>query len=713
MELLEIKTDLPLVFARGKIEVGIRTFGVNGLRIVATCGSSDDATEFEEQLPWLLSALSVSPYDDLHVALTKARSTFQKSRSSSDYEFQQFTINIEHDRLQPTDTACWLPLFSGAVLSHSPLPNPDRGNETGLEIAIDLLAGLSGVQHAVVFHDGVVMKGLSQMFIPIRKTEDRIQWHAVSSSDPEIPLTYREGLSNCGPRALLEEVSLDDMRTCRHFVGWCSVALSRLGSDTMTYENIHYSRATDKESSTKCSKASLGFQQFGTAALDFEFGVTEGKCHFKRDGPYRNIVNWAEKTLVVLYDAAERRGWLVPASEAMLHIIQCRHRSDPFEVDGKRIMLDTNVAVGSSAKEVLLKNMSIQLSDDDHHTFKTEIANVWSLLDFLIAENVASEQKSSGITIQSPWTDIIYGFEFNAVVEQHSPFRQKQTKLLDTNGGWARLSQDIDALVLFANGFEDIIVPEIEQGKNDDLCRSWRYVPKEKDYLAVSTSSMKQLYERAGCPLDRKFLTSSGSRLQWHQGCSLLFGPCAEPTRTRCRCNRLQRILPKSTTTTIIPPEHIVDKGAVIFGRFKSNTIDERRILRVAAANVSGLYSQENSHLPAVSQANPENEPFYNRRAMSQVSAAPTVERAPEPLLQVEIARTKNNIIVPVTRSSEHRQHLREAHLLDPEEDGDEITGVHSSEGHRKSRSAELQHERHISRLPRDYRRVEHIADHK
>ncbi|KAK7184313.1 hypothetical protein PSPO01_09690 [Paraphaeosphaeria sporulosa] len=654
----------------------------------STRGGTAFSVDIAQQLGWLGSALGISPFGD-QVAYAKPKVTINPIR-----EFPDIVIQFEHSIIHATENACWLPLFPGAVIAAG-FPIPNRANETGLEIALELLAGISGVHHAVEIQGGVVMKGFSHIFIPIRKRGDRIQWHAIFSTDPNTPITYHEGLSQCGSRALLEEVSLDDLKTCRSIVGWCSVAQSRLGSDLTNYENIYYSAATDKTTSTKCSKASLGFQQFGMAALDFEFGVTEGKCHFKRDGPYRNIVTWAERTPIVLYDTADRRGWLVPASEVLLHIIQCKHRQGFFEVDGKRIALDTNIAVDSTAKDVLLKNRSIKLSDEEKHTFESEIASIWSLLEFLIAENVADEQRSSGHDFKPPWGDILQGFEFNAVVEQHSPFRKKEAKLFDTNGGWPRLSRDIDALVLLANGFEEIIVPAVERS-NDRLCRIWQHAPKGKDFLAAGTPILQRLYETAGCPLDRKYLTTSGSKLQWHQGTSMLFDPCAEPTRAQCSCNRLQQILTRSAMTRTIPPEHFKDQGAVIFGHDGSFLADRLRKPRAPAAKISGIYSLENVPLPPIVTQRDSDDASSSDGEMSEDNGSTTrTDHTPCSLSSGTTVSTQDMTLTPLTSSSRKRQRLPEPcdfNTSDGHEGHDDNEEVGLDIEHKRFKNADPQH---------------------
>ncbi|KAF2794843.1 hypothetical protein K505DRAFT_241282, partial [Melanomma pulvis-pyrius CBS 109.77] len=526
------------------------------------------------------SALRTSPFGD---QLAYARPSFHVTTS-----FQSdFAITFEQIPVHATEKACWLPLFCGAVIAYG-FPITERADEMGLEIRLELLAGIAGVRHAAEYEGGVVMKGFSHMFVPVRRKGNRVQWHAVSSQDPDTRLSYRDALDQCEARAPLEEVSLEDLQFCRAIVGWCSVATSRLGSDSMDYENIDYSGAKDADPGIRCAGGSLGFQQFGVAALDFRFGAKDGRCHFQRSGPYQRVVSAAEKTSIVMYDTGEQRAWLVPASNVMLHMFQHRHYLEPFEIDGQRIKINTNVPVESSAKQILLRMESLRLSETAEYTFKDVILNIWSLLEFLIDQNVARDRNASGSSIQGTLREFLSGFEFKAVVEERSPFRQKQTILGKTNGGWLQLVRDIDALVLLADGFGDIILPA-DQG-NTGLCRLWQRVPMGQDYLATSTKKLKELYDVAGCRVNRKYLTST--QLQWHQGNSILFDICEDPNV--CRCNRLQRIVLKSAIGSIIQPGHIIDQGAVIFGQYGSMIQDLMSKPRIQTAKDSGIYSQPN-----------------------------------------------------------------------------------------------------------------------
>lgn len=151
------------------------------------------------------------------------------------------------------------------------------------------------------------------------------------------------------------------------------------------------------------------------------------------------------------------------------------------------------------------------------------------------------------------------------IVEERSPLRLKETLIKKTCGGWIDLATDINAIVLFANGFEDVIKPAKWSLKG--LCHMWRAMPKEKDYLAANVSSINKLFEQSGSRVSNKYLTST--HLQWHRG-TVLFEKCrASSDSFSCACDRLQQILPESRLTfgIVVPPGKLEERGAVVFGQ--------------------------------------------------------------------------------------------------------------------------------------------------
>ncbi|OCL10163.1 hypothetical protein AOQ84DRAFT_402495 [Glonium stellatum] len=512
------------------------------------------------------------------------------------------------------------------------------------------MAGIAGVQHAVEYEGGIVMKGFSSMFVPIKRNGDFVQWHLIASPDYETRLSYRDVLDRCPNRASIKQVDLNCLHTTRAIVGWCREASSLLGSDMANYENIDYSGARDADAPLKFAGGTLGFQQFGIGQFDFTLGPKDGKCHFQRSGPYERIISAAEKAPIVLYDTAEKRSWLEPTSNVILHVAHHRNSLEPFEVDDKRIKFPVTRPTGPSAKEILLKNASVDLSGSEKYTFKDMVLNIWSILEYLIDQNVQRD-RTPGVTVNGTLRDIIQGYEFKAVVEERSPFRRKQELIGKTSGGWPTLVRDIAALVLFANGYGDVIRPV--ENTAESLCNLWKSVPKGKDYLTTSVKVLKDLYDVAGCRLNRTYLTST--QLRWHKGNSSLFEPCKTPGVYRCQCVRLQEIIPKSAIGNIIPPGLLFNDGAVIFGRSGSALRDLISIPHAQGTN--SLYSQPNVCLTPVTAYEDRDPTPSSTCSESEPSTQSGSDATGSASLSFTLYTSQGNATIDVTNSKNDSDH--------------------------------------------------------
>ncbi|KAI8941540.1 hypothetical protein NX059_002756 [Plenodomus lindquistii] len=566
--------------------------------------------EMAQAFAWLGCTLRMSSTG----GLAYSHSSIALSSANTEEPYgQSYDLTFHESEIHGTEDICWLQMFSGAVIAPG-FPAAARGKEVGLELPLQLLAELGGVRHAVVYEGGVVLKGFSHMFVPILKEENRIQWHAISSKDSEVRLTYADGLAQCLSRALVDEVSLEDAQKCRAFLGWCSRVEVRLGSDAANYENIDYSTAGYAGSSVLCTGATLGLQNWGVGTLDFKLGAKAGPSHRHRTGTYRKIVSCADQTPILLYDTGGhvqgsytsaipdtggRRAWLVSSSALMLHMFQHSHSNDPFKVSSVQVNIDTNISATRTAKDILLEHETTQVLDGTDGLFKDTIMDIWSRLEFLLDQKIAKDQNrdSQGGSVEITHREYLTGYEYNAVVEDKSPYRLKEVKLVKNNGGWLPLVNDIDALVLFANDFGDVYLP-----KEDDkpkLCHKWHQLPTGLDYMATTAKILLDLYTYAGSRLKRDYLTST--KLQWHQGRSLLFGYCDHP-RT-CHCSRLQQIYPRDHLGSTVPPNKIQSAGAVIFGKSEMISWQGRRTEpQIDSLTKHSIYSIPNLPLPTVEQ---------------------------------------------------------------------------------------------------------------
>ncbi|KAI0909693.1 hypothetical protein F4823DRAFT_414976 [Ustulina deusta] len=541
---------------------------------VLVLGERKTIIDVAQQISWVSAALGLSPFEQ-KVAYCNTSLVYVPD----DTGVQRFKIERVFALPQSIEESCWLSLFSNAALVRG-FPIPVRGGESGLEISIDLMAAIAGIRHAVEYNGGVVMKGFSSMLIPARRDRetDTVQWHLVSSHE-ETRLSYEDGIARCSDRALLEELDLQLLQTTRAILGWCSTVETVLGREDINYENIDYSTAPDVTKPIKIQHVAVGFQQFGMGQMEFTLGPKDGTCHFQRQGPYRRIIDAAEITPIVLFDTGERRGWLVPASGVLLHIARHRNWLDQYISKEKG-----SFKQGTSFREELLQNESMVLFDDESYKFKDMITEIWSILEFLLDQRI-SASNGPGLVVKSPFQDTLQGYEFKAVVESRSPLKAKQCVVEKTSGGWPLLVGDIDALVLFASGFEDLIRPA--QG-NYGLCHKWKTVPKGKDYLATTVKMLKNLYDVAGCRLSKQYLTSS--RLQWHRGDSALFEACHNTNSWQCKCSRLQQIVSRRLLNEVVPPGPLEDEGGIIFGRL-GTLLAERQRPAFSAPRETGIYS--------------------------------------------------------------------------------------------------------------------------
>ncbi|KAH6982254.1 hypothetical protein BKA56DRAFT_368051 [Ilyonectria sp. MPI-CAGE-AT-0026] len=542
-----------------------------------------------QQLCWLTATFSTSPPSE--GAITYCMPIIKPIRGSAPAE-PIFRLDTSFTKLVADEkNSCWLSLFSNAVIAYG-FPIPERENGMGLEMSVDLMAAIVGARHAVTFDGGVVIKGFSSMFVPVMRTRDGIQWHYVANSDPEVQLSDDEGVKQCSNRALLPDVHFASLATVRCFIGWNSLVEIRLGDGATDFDNIEFSDATEVKATLQIPSASVGFQQFGLAQIDVTFGKRDGKCHFQRSSSYRRIVAAAERMFIALFDTGERRGYLVAASGLLLHILHHRVSSGLGGVPASKV----NIASAESFTETLLKNAKLRLSSEgDEPLFLDDVVSeIWSILELLQAQSISAE-KNSKLEIHATWQERLLGYEYKAVVEDWSPMPLKELEILKTCGGWPRLVRDVNALVLLANGFGDLIRP-INQSS---LCHEWKTLPQNMDYIAVPGKVLLGLYSLAGCRQTKKRLTATN--LQLHGGGASLFQPCPTPKDRQCLCDRLHQVVSSSSFGQICVTELIEGDGAVVIGKSGSLL---KRFMKRSTPKITGIRSHTNAAFDSETSAN-------------------------------------------------------------------------------------------------------------
>lgn len=526
-------------------------------------GIPDIVVGIVQQLAWMGAALRTSADGQVQYCEPKLE---QVSNASSGKP-AAFRIIFKMSSLSEEDHSCWLPLFANPVIARG-FPIPERKNgEQGIELPLEIMAALGGARHAMDFEGGLVLKGYSTFFIPIERYQDSVQWHLICATG-ENRVSFAEVSTQCPDRALFEDLRHDELGTMRTFLGVWKVAETHLATHDADYD-VDWSKAEEAGSSFRLTGGTLGFSKVVSAQMNFVLGAKDGPYHHSQQGPFQKIIDHVEKLPVVLYDQMDRRAWLVSALAVILHMIQLRHHIKPFVVDGNIVQispLDPSMQ-RYAAREAVAMNKSKKLFDCETHNendycFRDAILDYSSILDGLMGREVI-KQATPGKEVHTTLQDTLYGWEFRDVTDEESLFKQKAQVLKKTAGQWNDLVKGVGAVVLFASGFGDIIRPTSESA---GLCRKWRRLPKDHDYLAVYIRMLEIFYKKAGHRRDHQYLTSA--KHQWHRG-SMLFEHCAESDSDCCNCDRLQQVYHDSYKVLghWRPPGILEANGCVVFGQ--------------------------------------------------------------------------------------------------------------------------------------------------
>ncbi|ORY08573.1 hypothetical protein BCR34DRAFT_616308, partial [Clohesyomyces aquaticus] len=442
---------------------------------------------FAQQICWMQAALSESLQSG---KVTYARSFLVPLPEQEGFlaGLEEFAFHIHTEQLNApeADTSCWLPLLQTLTIANG-YPIADRNDGEGLEIDLGVVAGAIGAYHVVQYKGTLILKGYSKAIVPTKRIGNFVQWHFVHSEHNGARLSYSEVLRKVDATLRCSELDLQDLPDIRTFLGWCSSSVTTLACKEGNYQEIGYSQARDAALRPALKGLTLGFQQIACAGLDIVFpGPT--KFHTTRAGKFKEVLNFARITPVVLYDVDSKRAWLVPASDLIHHMAIHRLMEQTDDSSIAQAMKDclTAQSTRSSSPEKSVEDLT------EH--FEHTALNVWSLLEFLLDQSSLVE--SRGIPLRGSTRSVLHGYEYKAVIQQRSPFHLKQAHIMSSNGGWLQLIKDIDALVLFGHNFGELLRPS--RGGKDRLCERWWNLPHDKDYLATSVGMLFDIFDCAG-----------------------------------------------------------------------------------------------------------------------------------------------------------------------------------------------------------------------
>ena len=540
--------------------------------IIGVLGPLEWQIEVTEILAWLTAAVRSSTPPSL--SSSEASLTFENYESDSEvayFKLQPKALNS----IRYGSTMCWHPLFEHSAIA-AQFPYAPRTQGVGVELSPLLMATLAGIQTAVEFRGGLILRGLSTALIPLgmREDEDAIQWHLATTKrrDDAIITELFGGLDEIeGIDAYYKVQDIQQLLDKRAYLGWSSVATVRLGTQEASYQEVTWSDSSKIRRHIEFSGFSLSLgssgQGFGGPTGTANFLIPKAqRTHFMDvENQLKDRLKYSIARPVIVYDTLDQRGWMLPIVCLMLYMMHLRVQKVPkppgASRDGLAPMPYSRVdrEAAYEAYEILTEYMepgsASALGNSEDWT--DTLTLFYIALDTFFSKSKELSSSSSDIS----------GFELMDVVLAEKPFRYNSRHIQRNSGGWAQLGETIG--ILFCKGIGDAIVPG--PGANV-LCRPWSNVPSGFNYLAAYVPCVIEVLSRQG-------KHKGSERLRQRIGYDL-YHTCHHAGKSRCSHLQTYHQIadppddPKNSISQVTRDEEtpsaenlISHRGAIIFGK--------------------------------------------------------------------------------------------------------------------------------------------------
>ncbi|OAP65508.1 hypothetical protein AYL99_01480 [Fonsecaea erecta] len=497
----------------------------------------------------------------------------QSETSRTRYRIEAF-MHIKNSPLPAHEHDCWRLLFTGCVVSvfdAAPsgrlLGRPSRQDVgKGLKLPFDLMISLAAVECQLIINGGVVFVGYQTVLFPTAISENDAQFHAIVSDGGQIN-PYTLDFPN---RLLIQDASQFTGMQC--FLGWCEAAQINLGTRQLPAD-VRYSGGQDQERylvlEGQSTQLQIGLQSPVSflVGLQTNFKFISSRRQFTPADCYAKLLEDTAEELAIVYDAGQRRCWLLPKLSLLLHMSHAyaRRRALPcFRVPHVDPHADAREIIG-----LLKSSGECPIHEDPAEPFL--FRQLLLGLNINLLATVSAVQQSSGKKL--------YGFEFLDVVT--SPGRGSCMKKLELDAAgkaWLDIVNVVDAVVVCSD-LGEAITPAEGSGRESPSCNA---VPKNRDYLAATLPCLTRLIERKGGRLTPQdgFQGFKISEDSYWLLCGNPFEPCIHGTSGSSSCWKrydiIQRLEPAKLfkllplprrTPSAAPVSDIPLSGAVVFGK--------------------------------------------------------------------------------------------------------------------------------------------------
>ncbi|KAE8141258.1 hypothetical protein BDV38DRAFT_237643 [Aspergillus pseudotamarii] len=528
---------------------------------VMVSGPSYTIAEVGEMLAWLGSTFRTSPCSE---GVIYRQPFALKSESPSSYP-GAFGCRLDYverkgDASASKNGNCWHDLFRNPVVVEGYPIKRRRATALGVEIPLRMIAELMQTKRMNPFAGNIVLKGYSTILVPTAYEDGIISWHLLCNRTGD-RISYLSGMAI--PQV---GISITQLERSRHVIGWCRDMKFHAGGPDACYD-VKGSRLPRTQERNLLANVSISMGQLLIGDSSFILGRKDTPVHISRNGYIRKL-KWISKKYVLLWDEADKRGWVVNGTSALLHLVYAtleQDKRDGFQgvslFEMNKVQWAKQPYQAKSALQVLLNQSNLQLRvypEKDGYTRLQD--HVESLFDTL--EKIIDHQH--GIMGEPPGLDIsrasLEGWDFNDLISERDPIYPR-VSVMDTNGkSWIDFTRSIHAITLFGRGFQDIIQPM-------NVCPCWATVPKDMSYIAVCQDDLEDIMEAAGDPSSKPVRLTD--RLIWHTP-EVPSGTCHCPgSDGTTHLDLAQVILPSSMCQELSSQctrPYREGKGAFIFG---------------------------------------------------------------------------------------------------------------------------------------------------
>ncbi|KAI1753776.1 hypothetical protein F4782DRAFT_545546 [Xylaria castorea] len=537
-------------------------------------GVAASITEIGEQLAWLGAALRSSTREEGLVYCTPVIMRISTDDTTPQIENMSlppqlvfeigFTIEEVVDPLQRPNGQCWHDVFRNPVVVKGyPIPRRKNAN-TGLEVHLNVLAGLARTQRVDHFKERFFLKGFSTMLVPTMRDGDILCWHLVYNKDGS-RISYLD--NNVVNETWIIHSGLENLR---HVLGWCSEAQFYGGSAQATY-HVDHAGLPRAHGDCALSNIRVSAGKLIAGGLPFHLGLKDTPTHMTRSG-YIPRLKWVSTKLVLLWDEADKRGWLINGTSALLHIVRASLAHDSrdkfksaFVFKSEYLQESSTPFTADSATDVLINpnNMSLKLypEKDGYLTLESRIDHYYNILEKLI-DHQADIAGYCGIDMANQPRRNLEGWDFTDLVTNHDPLHPRVATIEPKGKGWVDFTRAVHAVTLVGRGFGNIIQPV---GTN--TCEYWSELPKQRYYLATCISDLGHMISENDYHNDMHVRLSEN--IIWHTPTTIFGSRRCKGLLELDHCEPVQTLIPSALSGVLLPRTSFIpqgSRGAVIFG---------------------------------------------------------------------------------------------------------------------------------------------------